>query len=79
MIAPPNRAGWSVVDVDATNLVSRAIADEHLATIQEHLQNIGYRLNNGHVKWRWKYDQAAESFRMNLRAPKIVVPLLEEE
>lgn len=79
MIAPPNRTGWKIVDIDAENLTSRTFADEVLGEVQTHLENIGYRLNNNHVKWRWKYDHEANSFRMNLRAPKIVAPVMEDE
>jgi hypothetical protein len=79
MIAPPNRTGWSIVDIDAECLTSRTFAEAVLGEVQEHLKNIGYRLNNDHVKWRWKYDHEANSFRMNLRAPKAITTSLEEE
>jgi hypothetical protein len=77
MIAPPNRTGWRIVDIDAELLTSRTLANVVLSNIQGHLEHLGYRLNNDHTKWRWKYDGEANSFRMNLRALK-ATPLEEE-
>ena len=70
VIAPPNRTGWSIVDVDAEMLTTRSFADEVLDIVQSHLKSVGYRLNNDHTKWRWKFFHVSQTFRMNLRAPK---------
>ncbi len=54
LMSKASKTGWRTVNVDASKMFSRDIAETVLSSIEQHLVLFGWGKNNEYRNWRWK-------------------------